>query len=172
MDNDSEPPKVVFIALGFAAVVAALVVFVAWASPARSAETPKLTILDCQTIFSGLTALDGHNEITKDQTSVVVAYQFASAKLRMAIQSNLAALAAVQDTFTKTQQGIFREIAGGGSKIEPGKPEFDRYNKQITELQQQPCDVTLTRINAADLKLDKNEIPGSVLGALDKILEK
>lgn len=132
----------------------------------------KLTIMDCQNIMAGLTALDGHTELSKDNVPVVLAYQFGSAKLRLIIQQNIAALTVMQHDFTKGMQGLFKEIAGDAAEIKPGTPEMARYTKQMVDAQQLPCNAALSRISAADLKLEKNEIPGSVLGSLDKILDK
>lgn len=141
------------------------------ASPA--AATPDLTMADCQTLLSGLTALDGRQELTKDGTAVLVPYQFGNAALRLAIQQNIAALQAVMADFTKVQQGIFREIAGPDvAEIRPGTPELGRYQKQLAEALQVRCPAKLSRIKAGDLRLDRNEIPGSVLGAIDKILDR
>ncbi len=132
----------------------------------------KLTIAECQTILSGLTGLDGRTELSRDGAAVTLAYKFENARLRVAIQQNIAALQAVQAEFSKGVQGVFKEIAGDAPEIKPGTPEMVRYTKQVTDAQQLPCRAELVRIKADDLKLDKNEIPGSVLGALDKILDK
>lgn len=142
------------------------------AFPAFAAETKPLTILDCQNILGGLTALDGHTELSKDNAPVTVSYQFGSARFRLALQQNIAALNAMQQDFTKSMQGVFKEIAGEAAEIKPGTPEMARYTRQMNDAQALPCAANLTRIKADDLKLDKNEIPGSVLGALDKILDR
>jgi hypothetical protein len=136
------------------------------------AEEPKLTILDCQTLQAGLTSLDGHQELTRGGESVSLAYQFGSAALRLTIQQNLAALAVPLGAFDKARQAIFKEIAGDAPEIKPNTPEATKYTAQVQAAQQRPCDVDLQRIKATDLKLDKNEIPGSVLAALDKILDR
>lgn len=136
------------------------------------AEPAKLTIGQCLTILSGLNALDGKQEMTKDGTAITTAYQFGSAKLRLAIQQNVARLNDLQQGLQKVQQEMFREVAGDATEIKPNTPEFIRYQKMVLDAQQQPCNIELQRISAADLKLDKNEIPGSVLGALDKILDR
>ena len=59
-----------------------------------------------------------------------------------------------------------------GADIPPGSPAFTDYNKQVQALGAAECTVRLVPIKAADLKLDVNEIPGTVLSALDKILDK
>lgn len=133
---------------------------------------PKLTILDCQTIFDGLSGLDGHTELSKDNTPVVLAYKFENSRLRLNIQQNMAVLSAARQEFNKGMQGVFREIVGDGFEIKPGTAEMARYNKQKNDAEQLPCKANLIPISATDLKLDKNEIPGSVLAALDKILDR
>lgn len=139
---------------------------------ARAAEPAKMTIGQCLTVLAGLNSLDGKQELTKDGTAIVTPYQFGSAKLRLAIQQNVARLNDLQQGVQKVQQEIFREVAGNATEIKPNTAEFVRYQKMILDAQQEPCNIELQRINAADLKLDKNEIPGSVLGALDKILDR
>lgn len=155
-----------------ALIAIALFGMVAMHGRARADDQPKLTILDCQTVLAGLSGLDGRQEVAGG-AAITVPYKFGSATLRLAIQQNIAALTAVQQAFTKSQQGLFREIAGDATtELKPNTPEFARYQRLVLEAQQGPCDVKLTRIKAADLKLDINEIPGSVLGALDKILDR
>lgn len=155
------------------AMALAILLAVIMCSPAaRAADTPKLTIGECQTVLVGLQGLDGRNEITKDGSAVTVPYQFGSARLRLAIQQNVARLSEMQQGFNKVQQELFREVAGNAAEIKPGSAEMLRYTKLVVEAQQAPCNIELQRIRADDLKLDKNEIPGSVLGALDKILDR
>lgn len=136
------------------------------------AEPAKMTIADCQAVLVGLNGLDGRAEMTKDGAAVTVPYQFGNGALRLAIQQNIAALNGVQQAFVKVQQDLFREIAGSATEIKPNTLEFAKYQKAVMDAQASPCDVTLVRIKASDLKLDKNEIPGSVLGALDRILDR
>lgn len=139
-----------------------------WTLPYQS----ELTIADCQTLLAGLNALDGHAELTKDGTLVTLPYKFGSGKLRMAIQQNLAALNAVQQDFSTVQQQVYREVAGEAPSIAPGSPELARYNRLIGEALKAPCKAKLEPLKVADLKLDQNEIPGSVLAALSRILER
>lgn len=146
---------------------------VALAGPAQAEEPAKLlTVQECLTVLAGLNGLDGRTEMTKDNTPVQVPYQFGSAKLRLAIQQNIARLNDLQQGLTKVQQEMFREVAGTATEIKPNTAEMVRYQKMVLDAQQQPCNINLQRIKADDLKLDKNEIPGSVLGALDKILDR
>lgn len=141
-------------------------------SSARAAEPSKMTVGECLSVLAGLNGLDGKQELTKDGAAITTPYQFGSAKLRLAIQQNIARLTDLQRGVTQVQQDIFREVAGTATEIKPNTAEFVRYQKMILDAQQAPCNIELQRIKADDLKLDKNEIPGSVLGALDKILEK
>lgn len=143
------------------------------AEPAKETKAEsKLTIADCQTILAGLKGLDGRQEITKDGSAVTTPYQFGNAKLRLALQQNIARLNDLQQDFVKVQQDLFREVAGDASEIKPNTAEMVRYQKLILDALQAPCNIELQRIKAEDLKLDKNEIQGSVLSALDKILDK
>lgn len=155
-----------------ALALAILMVVIAFSAGAKAQEPEKLTILQCEIVLGGLQGLDGRTEMTKDGRAVTVPYQFGSARLRLAIQQNIARLNIRHQDFLKVQQDMFREVAGDAVEIKPNSPEMVRYQKMVLDAQQAPCNVELQRIKADDLKLDKNEIPGSVLGALDKILDR
>lgn len=161
-------PRVKHRAVAFSALVFALTPVLTTA--ARAAD--QYTNADCILLLSGLQSLDGHQELTKDRGAINVPYKFENAKLRAAIQSNLAELQRVQAELQKLQQSIFREVAGGKLELQPNTQEFADYSKQFTAAQELPCKATLTRIHINDLALQRNEIPGSVLAALDKILDK
>jgi hypothetical protein len=157
--------------------VALVIAALALSSPAPAAE-PELTIDDCLTILVGLNGLDGHQALTRDNTVVVLSYKFENAKLRGIIQENIAALGAVQSNLQKVQQQIFKEVAGSKFELRPDAADpaeralLQQYQKQALDARQGPCKATLSRISLNDLRLDKNEIPGSILAALSKILDK
>lgn len=148
-------------------------------SPAKT-DPPKppaeLTLNDCLTLLPGLNGLDGRTYVVNagkaTEQAVTLPYEFGNSRLRLDIARNIAQLVAVQRDADQVRQKIFMEVGKGAPEIKPGSPESVEYDRQLRELTARPCGVTLARIKAKDLKLDKNEIPGSVIGALDKILDR
>lgn len=153
----------------------------------ESITEPKFTRAECLTILSGLNALDGYQTVVNagkpNEHAITKAYEFGNAKLRTTIRDNIVALSSVQEVNNKVQQDTVKELAGEDGIITPtiigsnGKdsvinPKYTEYVKKVNESQQLPCPAILAHISISDLKLDKNEIPGSVLSALDKILDK
>jgi hypothetical protein len=135
-----------------------------------------LTINDCLLILQGLNSLDGRQVVVNagksNEQVVLQAYEFGNAKLRLDIAHDLAILSAVQKDSQAVQQKIFLEVGKGSPDIKPGTPELLDYNNQLKDLMARPCLADVSRIKAGDLKLDKNDIPGSVLAAIDKILDR
>lgn len=137
---------------------------------------PVITVRDCLLILNGLSGLDGYNVLINagkpNEQVLTRAYEFNNAKLRRDIQTNIAALQVVQQATQKLNQDIFREVAKDSNEIKPDTPQYVEYTKRVSDGEGLPCTAQLVRININDLKLEKNEIPGSVLAALDKILDK
>lgn len=148
----------------------------ALSAPVLADDAPKLTMNDCVTILQGLQQLDGHqvilNEGKPNESTVQQPYRFGSATLRLDIGQNIARLTPLTALIEKTRQQIFSEVAKGSADIKPGTPEMAEYSKQLVALGESACPVALIPLKGADLKLDVNEIPGTVLAALGKILEK
>jgi len=146
------------------------------ASPAASG-TPEagLSINDCLIILQGLNGLDLHqvvlNQGKPNEQIANLPYEFGSARLRLDIGRNIAELGAVQRAAQATQEKITAEI-GKGEEIKPGSKEATERDNQIRELLNQPCRAHLEHIKAEQLRLEKNEIPSSILAALDKILDR
>lgn len=142
-----------------------------------SAMNPdKLTINDCLIVLNGLNALDGHSVIINagkpNETVITQSYEFGNGSLRGDIAENIALLTAIQKTSQEAQQKIFNDVAKGETEIKPGTPKAIEYDRQLKELIGRPCLAPIKKIKFGDLKLDKNEIPSSVLATLDKIREK
>ena len=160
------------------AAVAALVSIAAWASEAPVKQDPVdkptgTTVQDCLDTLSGLQNLDGHWVVLNDgKDSKLISYVFENDTLRGILQDDIAALNVVAQRQQKIEQDIYREIAGTNVIIEPGSKDVLKYNQRVFDSKQKPCTAILKRFNIKDLKLGKNEIPGTVLGALDKILDK
>lgn len=159
----------------FTAAVTAAAAAEAPVKPTPGLPDTGLTVNECLTILSGLNALDGRQVVVSagkpDEKVINLSYDFGNAKLRMDIAHDMAVLGAIQRDSQTAQQGIFLEV-GKGADIKPGTPEYANYDKQLKDLVDRPCHAALARIKAADLKLDRNDIPGSVLAAIDKILDK
>jgi hypothetical protein len=174
--KETSPMKKVFIAafslIGIATAFAA-------EAPVKSelvTTSNGLTIQDCLTVLTGLQNLDGHwviiNAGKPNEDAKLISYVFENATLRGVIRDDIAALTNVQTTQQHVEQDIYREIAGEKIKIEDGTKEVLLYNQKVFESKQRPCTAILTRFSIKDLKLDKNEIPGSILGAIDKIMDR
>jgi hypothetical protein len=155
-----------------------------WFVPALAQQAPvppalpatTMTIRDCKLVLAGLRGLDGHQVISNagkpNEQVLLLSYEFNNADLRRDIQTDIAALVSIEATDQKVQQDIYREVAGAKVTIAAGSPEEIEYGKRVMASQDGPCNAQLSKINIKDLRLDKNEVPGTVLGALDKILVK
>jgi hypothetical protein len=165
----------------FAAAILAL----ALSSPAMAAQadanTSKipapdaLTINDCMTALTGLTALDGYKVIAnagKPTEEVVLAhYKFARGTVQFDIGHDLSMLQALQKETQAASTKIVQAL-GNGKDLAPGTPEYLEWDRQLKEMLAKPCGLSLTHIPMSDLKPDENNYPGSVLGALDRIIDR
>lgn len=160
----------------------------AFAKLAHAQAKPKLTRGTASTLLTALRALDGHDVILKDgQTKVRLPYDFANAKLLIRIADDISALEPVDRNTAKAKQDAFKVMLGkatskecdGGDATEPVK-DFalaSDCGRQYLELLEQidaqdsPVSDMLSRINANDLKLDKNEIPATVIAGLRPLLD-
>lgn len=141
------------------------------------AQSKPPMIADALSMLQAFRNLDGRQVIVKvngADTPVMTPWDFASGTLRLRIARNISALAAVEKDVEETRQSIVKEILKGmpaGSQITPGTPEFEVFSLQIADALKQPAAVTLSRIKASELRLDKNEIPITALSALAPILD-
>lgn len=144
--------------------------------PSAAINPSGLTLNDCLTVLTGLNALDGYQVVVNagkpNEQVIVRSYEFSNGDLRGDIADNIATLTAIQKTAQEAQAQIFRDVAKGETEIKPGTPQVTEYDRQLKELTTRSCSAQLKKIKTSDLKLNKNEIPGSVLAALDKIREK
>lgn len=145
------------------------------AAPLRADPPAKITVRQAISIAQALRNLDGHMIVTKqngaDQT-VMIPWEFGSGSLRLRIANNLSIVAAVETSFETARKSVIKEI-GGTSTPNPGTPEYETLLKQLNEVLDQPAagSQDLARIKASELKLDKNEIPITVISALEPILD-
>lgn len=149
----------------------------AWLPAARAAEpAPKATLTNAQalTLLMALRGLDSRPVIVKtgtNETTVPIPWEFGSAALRVRISKNVAALEPVEKNIETARNVTQREI-GKGKPIPRDTPEWETFVSQMTDLMAQPAGtLDLARIRASELKLDKNEIPGSTLAGLTPIFD-
>ncbi len=155
------------------------VLLAAMISPAVAAE--KITIGQAFPLATALRNLDGHMVIVKQNgvdNTIMVPWDFGSGAFRLRIANNLSILDAVQKAVDDSRVAIIKEIIKksanpSATEVKPGTPEFDELQRQYAEMMTQPAPGTqdLARIKASELKLDRNEIPVTVLTALKPILE-
>lgn len=159
----------------FAAVLTAAAV------PARAADTAAISVRDALTLASGLRNLDGRLQIIKQpgggEGTVMVPWEFGSGSFRLRIANDLAIVAAVEKSSEEVRQAIVRELlkrTPGETGLKVGTPEYDEFQKQFNQVLDSPAPGArdLSRIKASELKLDKNEIPVTVLQALKPILDQ
>ena len=158
----------------------ALVAALTLSTPALAAE--KITINQALTVLGGLRALDGHQVIIKTGTPpqdavVVQPWEFGSGVLRLKIANDISILSAVEAKQDAIRKSIILEISKDKPKdytIQAGTPEMDEFMRQYNDLLAQPADGTqdLAHIGAAELKLDRNEIPPGTLVALKPNLDQ
>jgi hypothetical protein len=144
------------------------------ATQAHAAD--KLTIQQSLTVLGGLRNLDGHQIVVNNQV-VFQPWEFGSATLRLKLANDITILTAVETKQEAIRKSIILEISKDKPKdfaIAPATPEMDEFMRQYNDLLAQPADGTqdLARIGAAELKLDKNEIPSGTLAALKPILDQ
>ncbi len=156
----------------FFAIVAAM----AMIAPAGAGD--KLKVQDVFALQTALRNLDGHMVVVKQngvEGTVMIPWDFGSGALRLRIANNITILDAAAKGVEDARQAIIKEITkkAGTAEIKPGTPEFDDYQKQYGDIAIQPASGTqdLARIKASELKLDRNEIPGTVISALKPIMD-
>lgn len=182
--------------LGLAAIIIAILLAL---QPAQSAESigtgvtaslppvlklpTKITNGDALSMLAALRNFDGRIVVIKQggqDATVMVPWEFNSGTLRLRIARNVAALAVVEKTMEDARISILKELLkdippGPDGKpaqgLPPGSTAFEAFQRQYAEALNAPAEVTLFRIKASELKLDKNEIPVTALSALAPILD-
>jgi len=156
----------------FAAAIAACWPSVSYSDPAG------ITVRDALGLAQGLRNLDGHLVVIKrggqDET-VMIPWEFGSGSLRLRIANDIAILDRITTAAEQVRQALVKEALhnAGATELKPGAPETAEFLKQYEEALDQPASGAqdLARIKASELKLDRNEIPVTVLTALKPILD-
>lgn len=132
---------------------------------------PTITVRKALEVLSGLRALDGRQVIVKDSV-VMQPWDFKNGALRLVIASDITTLTQLEQTTDKARIQILLELRrnAGQQKLEPGTPEFEEFSRQYEDMLAKAWDGKLEKIDAKSLNLDINEIPASVLSALQPIL--
>jgi hypothetical protein len=148
--------------------------------PAAAMSPAKLTIRECLGLLSALNSLDGQRVIVakgKPTESVeTVPYKLGSSqdragKVRGAISHNIFMLGQIQQEAQAANRRAMASI-GKGTEIRPGSSEAIEFDRQMAEYTERPCNVELDHIQEADLRLDQNDIPGSVLALLWRVIDR
>lgn len=140
-------------------------------SPAKSAKEITMPTSTAIVLMQGLSSLDGYERTVKDgarERVVIERYKFERGFV-MAMARNLTALKAIQEAYEKEITAIRAEVADGG-EIKDG-PQLARLNDENRKLLALPQKIELVTIQEAELKLDVNPIPISVISALAPIME-
>ncbi len=125
------------------------------------AEGIKLSIGECANLFSALQSLDGHEQLTKDESRAVKVPYVLSGVTRMIIARDEAKLREIIVEFQQVQIGLREQLKGDEAGI----------NAQVREVLEQKKEVELGRLKISVLGLDVNPIPPSVLSNLAAILD-
>lgn len=156
----------------------AVLIAAAFIAPGLAEAADKITVGQTFSLATALRNLDGHMVVIKQggaENAIMIPWDFGSGSLRLRIANNLNILDAVAKMVEDTRQNIVKEITkkSGTTEIKPSTPEMDDYQKQYGDVATQPAAGTqdLARIKASELRLDRNEIPGTVLSALKPILD-
>jgi hypothetical protein len=159
----------------------AIAVALALASPPSAfAEKPaKLSIRDAIALTSALRNMDGHMVVIRpngQDATIMIPWEFGNGSLRQRIANDLAILDPVAANAERVRQAIIQEILkkSGAAEIKPATSDFEEFQRQYNQALDQPAPGTqdLARIKAAELKLDQNEIPVTVLQAMKPILDQ
>lgn len=153
----------------FAAVLAVLVI-----APAHAGD--KITNRQAIELLEGLSQLDGYPSIVKDQV-VPKPYEFGNGTLRGIISRDIAILRPIAKMIDDVRNGVLRELLKdkpGITEVKRNTPEFFELLKQLDPVLDAPASGTqdLEHFKIADLKLEKNEIPGTVLASIKVICDQ
>lgn len=122
-------------------------------------------------LLVALRELDGYTKIVMEggrETSVQASYVFTAAT-RFTLAKNIAKLQPLAKAYQDAFNAKVKEISGGESKVP--KEKEAQFLEELRPLQEQEEEVELTKITEADMKLEVNPIPGSVLANLLPIIQ-
>lgn len=136
----------------------------------------KLAVRTLLEISSALSSLDGtptsvKSEDGKSEKIILVPYKF-NGKNRWNIAKNLNVLKGVSENLTKARDAVINELSNGSGKIDPAdEATIKAFNEKFAEvLDAEESTKGLLAISLAGLNLDENQIPASILAALEPIV--
>lgn len=146
------------------------------AAPLAQAEKIALTVAQVAELAQGLAGLDGYvktvgtGEATK---TVPAAYDFGP-QTRWAIAENLAEAKRVLAIFDAAKSAVLKAVSpdGTGEAVDKDPKLSARFSADVRKLLDERKDLELSPIALADLRLETNAIPGSVLANLRPIVRK
>lgn len=163
-------------------VLAALLLFASATTHAqtRPENTVKITMEQADRVLNGLTALDGYPKVIKDggqDKAVTISYEL-SGNTRKLIAKDMDLVMPALKRYGKVRQGLVKQYLDRDTVPDVRSDEyaklaatekFKQLSDELQKLLDQPIDEELTKISDADLKLDVNPIPPSVLSMLSPI---
>lgn len=133
----------------------------------------KLARKEALRLHNAISALDGYDRvIRKNNEDQVVRghYKFSSdVLLTLAINGNV--LLPVAEAYGRARQKVTMAHADENGDVK-GKDSVAAVEAAIETLLDEELELDLKPIKAPDLKLDENQIPQSVVGALTMLFEK
>lgn len=148
--------------------VSLLVLFVVTLSSAAT-----LTVREVLELRNGLTNLDGSTQVVAQGDApakvVVVPYTFTSDS-RWKIFTALTSLKATAETFEAARTDLVKRLGLAPDEKDPAK--LAPFEEALAKDLKRTVDIKLPTITKADLNLDKNQIPSSVLVLLAPMLKE
>ena len=141
---------------------------------ALCAEPIKLKVSDLLALQQGLAAFDGQQKVVPQGDApakvVLVPYEL-SGKTRWIIAQNLAALQPQVKAADEARNALLKQIGGESGTIPAtDTARISKFTAAYNEVLNQSVTVELTKLALADLKLDANPLPPTVLSALAPVI--
>lgn len=162
-------------------LISALALLLALTSPSLAQQAPsdrtnatEYSNEQAYELLDGLKTLDGHQVIIRDgakESAVMQPYTFGGGLL-LVIAGDIAKLHAVTATFEAAKRALVMQASKGTGQIAPGSPEWASSKEQLANMLAEKQPIELRHIKAAELNLEKNPIPPSVLALLEPILDQ
>jgi hypothetical protein len=143
------------------------------AKPVKGARPITMTVEEAVRLSQGLAALDGYDRTIEGpdgERTVREFYKF-EPLVGLAVARNANSLEPVARAYQDARNRLIRKHAGGGFKVDPGTQEAVAFAEDDRKILAAEETVALVPIREADLKLDVNPIPPSVLGLLLPLLD-
>lgn len=138
------------------------------------AEPIKLKVSDLLALQQGLAAFDGQQKIVPQgdaPAKVALTPYELSGKVRWVIAQDLAALQPQAKAADEARNALLKQIGGDSGTIAATDAlKVSKFTAAYNEVLAQVVTVELTKLALADLKLDANPLPPTVLANLSPII--